>query len=327
MKYECKRCFYNTQLKSDMKRHLNRKIKCPRILESYKYNDKDLEELSLTPNKSKENLKTELSNNKILENIKENIKIDSDVKNINNFDDILKYIKDNKCKKCFYCNLEFSRYYDLIRHIKENCKMFNINSEKVYDSKNYIQNNITNNILNQQNNITINVYSNKSDITLIPFDQNWEVNKIDEKKKLILLLDNMKYSKTMEELLQNEKNQNIIFDKETNLGLVYKNHIEKFINIDTKDIIDKSMYKIYEHLINFYNEVKEDGYILSELDIHKKVIETKYEDYINNKKTQDIVKDILVDIFDKNKDKVIERFIQFNVNDNIGDKDNNKVGY
>ena len=42
MKYECKRCFYNTQLKSDMKRHLNRKIKCPRILESYKYNDKDL---------------------------------------------------------------------------------------------------------------------------------------------------------------------------------------------------------------------------------------------------------------------------------------------
>ena len=154
MKYECKRCFYNTLLKSDMKRHLNRKIKCPRILESYKYNDKDLEELSLTPTKNKEGVKIELSNNKILENIKENIKLDDDVKNINNFDDILKYIKDNKCKKCFYCNLEFTRYYDLKRHIKENCKIFNINSKKGNDSKN----NITNSILNQQN-IVINIYN------------------------------------------------------------------------------------------------------------------------------------------------------------------------
>jgi len=165
MKYECKRCFYNTQLKSDMKRHLNRKIKCPRILESYKYNDKDLEELSLTPNKNKEDIKTELSNNKILENIKENIKLEDDVKNINNFDDILKYIKDNKCKKCFYCNLEFSRYYDLKRHITKNCKIFNINSTKINDSKNYIRNNSTN-IINQQN-IIINIYNSSETDSIV----------------------------------------------------------------------------------------------------------------------------------------------------------------
>jgi len=148
-----------------MKRHLNRKIKCPRILESYKYNDKDLEELSLTPNKNKEDIKTELSNNKILENIKENIKLEDDVKNINNFDDILKYIKDNKCKKCFYCNLEFSRYYDLKRHITKNCKIFNINSTKINDSKNYIRNNSTN-IINQQN-IIINIYNSSETDSIV----------------------------------------------------------------------------------------------------------------------------------------------------------------
>lgn len=166
MKYECKRCFYNTLLKSDMKRHLNRKIKCPRILESYKYNDKDLEELSLIPNKNKEDMKIELSNDKIFDNIKENIKLEDNIKNINNFDDILKYIKDNKCKKCFYCNLEFSRYYDLKRHITKNRKMFSINSKKVNNSNKYIQNNITNSILNKQN-IVINIYNSSEKDSIV----------------------------------------------------------------------------------------------------------------------------------------------------------------
>ena len=38
--YECKRCFeYKTNLKTDMKRHLKKNIKCPRKLESYKYDE------------------------------------------------------------------------------------------------------------------------------------------------------------------------------------------------------------------------------------------------------------------------------------------------
>ena len=37
MYYQCKRCFYYTTKKTDMKRHLDRKIKCHRIIISYKY--------------------------------------------------------------------------------------------------------------------------------------------------------------------------------------------------------------------------------------------------------------------------------------------------
>ena len=36
--------------------------------------------------------------------------------------------------------------------------------------------------------------------------------------------------------------------KDTNIGLVYKNDSEKFINMKENDIIDKTMFKIYSHL-------------------------------------------------------------------------------
>ena len=49
MYYQCKRCFYNTSKKIDMKRHLDRVIKCHRIIELYKYKDDELDNLSLSP--------------------------------------------------------------------------------------------------------------------------------------------------------------------------------------------------------------------------------------------------------------------------------------
>ena len=128
----------------------------------------------------------------------------------------------------------------------------------------------------------------------------------------------------MEEILQNEKNLNVIFDKDTDLGLIYKNDAEKFINIKTNDIIDKTMFKIYNHLLDFYDDIKNKGYKLSELDAQKEIVEKKFEEFNNdkNKKTKECVKNILVDIFDKNKDKVIERFVQFA---NNGQKSNNII--
>jgi hypothetical protein len=321
MLYQCKRCFYLTKLKSDMKRHLERKTKCPRILESYKYNEKDLDYESLQP----------VEKNNIIENkLEENF----------NIENVINYITINKIKKCLYCSIEFSRHYELKRHIKNNCKLANCNNEiqKFEHNKNndnnekkYVQNNVTNNITNnitnnQINNITINVYNNKDNQNnLLPFDQNWDVSSIDDKQKLLLFLADKKYSRTMEEILQNEKNNNIIFDKDTDLGLVYKNDVDKFINIKTNDIIDKAMCKIYNHLIDFYDDIKNKGYSVSELDSHKELVDQKFEEFNSDKntKTKDYVKNILVDIFDKNKEKVIERFIKFN-SDNIID-DQNKV--
>lgn len=315
MSYECKRCFYTTKLKTDMKRHINKKVKCPRIFESYKYNEKDLEELSL------------MYSDKTL--------IVDNFNNINTIEELIIYIKKNKINKCFYCNTEYKRHYELLRHIKNTCKMIDFNKIitkndiKENIQTNILQNNITN-ITNQQitNNITINVYNNDNNILLVPFDKNYDLSKIDDKKKLILFLEDKKYSKTMEEILQNDKNLNVIFDKDTDLGLIYKNDVEKFINMKTNDIIDKTMLKIYNHLLDFYNDIKDKGYVLSELDTQKDIVEKKFEEYSNNKNnmTKECVKNILVDIFDKNKDKVIERFIKFatnseviNIEDNIKD--------
>ena len=53
--YECKRCFFTCYQKITMKKHLERLKTCDRILDSYKYNDIDLYELSMTRIKKKKN--------------------------------------------------------------------------------------------------------------------------------------------------------------------------------------------------------------------------------------------------------------------------------
>ena len=46
MVYKCHRCFYLTNNKKDMRKHLSRKNKCKRVLESYMFTDDDIEKLS-----------------------------------------------------------------------------------------------------------------------------------------------------------------------------------------------------------------------------------------------------------------------------------------
>jgi hypothetical protein len=101
---------------------------------------------------------------------------------------------------------------------------------------------------------------------------------------------------------------NVIFDKESDSGLIYKNEEEQFINMNTNDIIDNTMEKLYNHLTDFYNEMKGKGYMLSELKLHKEIVDKKYETYDKDKETKNMVKNIFIDIFDKTKEKVIDKF-------------------
>jgi len=138
-------------------------------------------------------------------------------------------------------------------------------------------------------------------------------------------LEDSKYSSTLKELLNNDKNKNVIFDKDNDLGLIYKNEDEKFINMNTAEIMDKTMLKIYNHLIEFYDEIKDkSNNILPALDPQKNMIIKKYQEYDQNKdkKTKEIVKNIMIDIFDENKDRVIERFIQFKNQNEKYEEDN-----
>ena len=45
--FECKRCFYKCYQKGDIQKHLDKKKLCNRTLESYKYNEHELRNLSL----------------------------------------------------------------------------------------------------------------------------------------------------------------------------------------------------------------------------------------------------------------------------------------
>lgn len=346
-----------------MKKHLNRILKCGRVVDSYKIKDEEIES---------ESLKNESIENKCFKSeIETKYKI-MDYDNIENINDLILYINTNKINKCKFCNHVFSRNYELIRHLKTSCKKYKnlINNDNIkenefkdYDKYNEYKNNIGNledefikndfsneninitletenisqtknvniqNISNQtnnnqtiNNNITINVYNNDpNNIIIIPFDQKWDISKIDDNKKLKLLFEDSKYSSTLKELLNNDKNKNIIFDKDNNLGLIYKNEDEKFINMNTTEIMDKTMLKIYNHLIEFYDDIKDkENNILNALEPQKNIVIKKYQEYDENKdkKTKEIVKNIMIDIFDENKDKVIQRFIQFN---NQNEKEN-----
>jgi len=304
--YQCRRCFYNTCKKTDMKRHLSKKIKCHRLIESYKIKDDEIEELSLTPIKGDEikNINELLCNN--LQNNKNNF---------NNVENYITFIDKNNETKCIYCEKIFFRKYELKRHVLTSCKKKGNNDlANIESDTNNISNIVINNnqqINNKQiNNIQINVFNDKNIIN--SFDNDWDLTDIDLQKKILLFLADNKYSKTMEEILKNNKNLNVLFDKTSDTGLVYKNDIDKFINIKSDDIIISIIYKLYSHLIEFYDEIKNNDFI-KDLDIHKDKIEKKYTDFNNNsnRNIKKYVKNILIDIFDKYKDKISEQFLEF----------------
>ena len=316
MVYKCHRCFYLTNNKKDMKKHLVRKTKCKRVLESYIYKDEDIEELSLIK------LNIDKNNNELL------IQIDNDKSSY------LNDIKKNNIKQCKYCNKIFYRKYELIRHLdKSNCyEINNSNEEKVGNNINNFNNisNITNEINNSQiNNISINLFteSNYSKDFIIPFNKEWDLSNIDQKKKLLLFLSDNKYSKTMEEILKNDKNKNVLFSDSKSSGVIFQD--DKFIDMDSEEIIIKTMYKLYNHLTNFYDEIKKDNDFDSDLNKHKNKLDEKYQEFSINKDdiTKEVVKNILIDIFQHHKDKIIEQFIEFNKYISKYDDNNNKLNF
>jgi len=287
MYYECKRCNYTTNKKSDITRHLNRKIICVRNVNSYKYNDDELVKLSLIPIKEKK---------EIPDTIKLNFKSE---------EDLLDYINKNNINFCLFCNKQYNRKYDLNRHISNSCKKKCFNKEIINNNQPIIQN--FNNIQNIQN-INIHVYNIQNNI--IPFDEQWDTTKISNVKKLDLFLSNDKYSNTLKEILTYQNNLNVIFDKENDTGLIYKNDNEKFQSMKSEDIIEKTMYKIYKHLIDFHKDIKTSE-TYSNIDNHINIVKDKLNTFNKNIDIKEKVKDIMISIFDKEKDKVIEKFLIF----------------
>ena len=301
--YECRRCLYKTKQKIDMSRHINRKLKCTRNIESYKYTDDELNNLSMQILKKNNNEINQGTLKKCIENkgiqeISENNNIETNNLEVKNNECNNICIKNdnesNYINRCINCDKIFTRRSSLQRHLDKNrCK--NI----VYKTEQNITN-ITNN-----NTIIINVNIHKP----LPFDSDWDVSQIDDTLKQVLLLSDLKYTKTLEHILENDVNLNVIIEDKADCGIVYKNDIEKFKPMKISDIVHLSMNKLHKQLTIFHDEIKDDNkYKINStiMSSEKEILNEKYDEFKNNELTQKIVKSYIANIYNKKKEDTIK---------------------
>ena len=315
-----------------MKKHLGRKNECVRNVDSYYYSDVQIQELSFKNKQEKDLIYVETKDETDL--VDDNWEYSE-----NSFHQVVLSYKKNNKKICCFCKKEFFRKYELLRHLeKKQCGILKEKTQNSNVQNIYIQKNIEQNIENQQinnqqiNNININVYNNSNIINseakkiLKNFNEEWDISKIDIQKKLLLLLSDNKYSNTMEEILKNDKNMNVLLDENNQSGIVFQEN--KFMNVDNDEIIVSTMYKLYNHLLKFYSDIKDDDDNLVNKDLkkHKDNIQEKYNDFNKSKITKELVKNILIDIFHTKKEEIIEKFMEFNKFLSI-DEENNKIGF
>ena len=270
--YECKKCKYHTKLKSDMKRHLNKVIKC--------YNEDELNIISL-------NL---INDNK----------------------------KMNKNLICNLCSKSFSRIDSLNRHKKSYCK--NIHNKNIISDDNLNNINIQNNI-DKQININIEKQVNnffildKKELNIRSFDDSWNLEHFDNYMKLFILISKTKFTDFLSEVLKNKENLNVIVEKNSESGLVYKNDSNMYVKLNTDEILNQSMHKIYEHLQKIYdeylnNELKPsnniDKHFLESIKNAEKTINIKYNDYVKNNEIKKQVDNCLLNIYSEKKEDALE---------------------
>ena len=258
----------------------------------------------------------------------------------------MKNIYKEKKRKCKYCMNEFLKFKDLEIHLYNCVYIKNIN-ETENNSMNIINNNIYNNcnienIKNIENinieNINIENIKNIENINienininiefpqknLVSFHDDWNIEHLDNNTKILLFLSTVKYSKTLEYIMENDINKNVLIDEESNTGLIYTGNKDKFEKININDVVDKSMFKLHKHLNDFYQEIEDTNDINYKIDteVIKKFSKLTVEKFDNYKKNEEIrrnVTDIITSIFNKYKEYTKDKYkeISTEINNNI----------
>jgi len=276
--YKCLRCNYKTYRYNDMKKHLNRKIKCTQDIDSYKYDDNFINEKSLL--------------------LKYNENGDIEKKTTGD---------DNKIK-CNNCNMNFTKKSNLLRHLK---KCVIEVPEQQQPSSNHIENHIETqyNIANQHNISTTNNVIIVNSNNLRSFNEKWTIEHIDEYLRNNIFLSGTKYTDLLDEILKDKNNLNVIIEKDSNYGLIYKNEEELYVNMKVKEIIEKSMEKLYEQLNDLYSSISNDNKMKINTKIienEKKIMDNKYDNFCNNNNnTKSVVENLLASIYEKKKDEAV----------------------
>ena len=274
--YKCLRCNYKTYRYNDMRKHLNRKIKCTQDIDSYKYDDNFINEQSL------------------LLKYKENGDIEK------------KPTSDDNKIKCNNCNINFTKKSNLSRHLK-NCVI----KVPVSTGPPYIENHIESqyNIANQHNISTTNNVIIVNSNNLRSFNEKWTIEHIDEYLRNNIFLSGTKYTDLLDEILKDKNNLNVIIEKDSNYGLIYKNEEELYVNMKVKEIIEKSMEKLYDQLNDLYSSISNDNKMKINTNIlenEKKIMDNKYDNFCNNNNnTKSVVENLLASIYEKKKDEAV----------------------
>jgi len=183
--------------------------------------------------------------------------------------------------------------------LEEKNKVY-MNNNGSIDGNNNITNNNSNN--NNSNNITNNITNIYLDVkNPIPFDQNWDITKIDDIIKESLIFSKFMYTKLLSEILKNEINLNVIIEKDHDTGIVYKNDIDKYIKMKSEDIVDKTITKLKEQLLDINSDCSEiwldDCLRTSKVNIIK-----KHQNYVDKKDIKSKVSELIKDIYNTKKD-------------------------
>ena len=354
--YQCKRCSHTCKQKIEMIRHLERINKCKRDILSCNYSDQDIYDKSLIKIKYisiKNNLINKnnetINNNTVSNNTVSNTNINQNNDNIINKNNLNNYLTNddmtnltilNKIKLLYYnkqlnqsdnkiilnnyinqnnipvflcnhCLKNFSRQYNLDRH---KCKLKT----------------------NPIKNINYNIFH--LHFNILPFEYEWDIKHITKYTKHAILLSNIMYSNLLNIILENEKNLNVLLEFETMSAIICSNNNDnndhnKFINIDLKNLIDKTMDKLHNHLNSIYNDsINEPEFIIikDKFENQKKMIDYKYSNYKEDINVQNKVKKCIIDIYNIKKEDTLIYFNKIlfqNSNSNSTNINNDNEGY
>jgi len=122
------------------------------------------------------------------------------------------------------------------------------------------------------------------------------------------------FSRFLTEILNNEKNSNVIIDKDNESGKVYINHKKQYIEMTEKEILMKTMEKLYDQLYDIIENNKDS--LKSVKEISKDYIHDKFNKYCKNNEIKEEINEIIIETYDNNKNNAEKKYKEVEIMNN-----------